>query len=77
MKLVGDGFVLLVLGQAVVFLFIFLMVAFINVNAALLKRFKLDKDIGFVEEEPVVESVDDAAEIAAAVAATQTFRANS
>ena len=72
MKLVGDGFVLFVLGQTVVFLFIFLMVAFINITAAILRRFEGEPEI--VSE---LTDDDEAAEVAAAVAAVQQSRANS
>jgi sodium pump decarboxylase gamma subunit len=73
MKLVGDGFVLLVLGLSVVFLFIFIMVGFINVTAAILRRFETAQPV--VEGAPV--DVDDETEIAAAAAAVQAFRAKS
>jgi sodium pump decarboxylase gamma subunit len=72
MKLVGDGFVLFVLGQTVVFLFIFLMVGFINLTAAILRRFESGTE-GAAE---TVAEDGEAAEVAAAVAAVQQSRAN-
>jgi sodium pump decarboxylase gamma subunit len=79
MKLTGDGFTLLILGQTVVFLFLGLMVLFINGSAAFVKRFLPAGEMEVFEElheQPAVAAADDGdVEIAVAVAAVQHLRA--
>jgi Na+-transporting methylmalonyl-CoA/oxaloacetate decarboxylase gamma subunit len=76
MKLVGDGFVLFVLGQAVVFLFIGLMVLFINVSAFFVKRFLASGEAEVFQETAVDTDEDEGPAIAAAVVAVEQLRAN-
>ncbi|MFO7534980.1 MAG: OadG family transporter subunit [Kiritimatiellia bacterium] len=79
MKLTGDGFTLLLLGQAMVFLFLGLMVLFINGSAAFVKRFLLREETELFEErheQPAVAADDDTdLEIAVAAVAVQHLRA--
>ena len=76
MKLVGDGFVLFVLGQAVVFLFIGLMVLFINVSAFFVKRFLLAGEVETFQPTALDEAEDEGPAIAAAAVAVQQLRSN-
>jgi sodium pump decarboxylase gamma subunit len=76
MKLVGDGFVLLVLGQLVVFLFLGLMVLYIEVTAYAVKRFSKAEELEIFPE-GITDTVDDSdedLEVAAAVAAVEKHR---
>jgi Na+-transporting methylmalonyl-CoA/oxaloacetate decarboxylase gamma subunit len=77
MKLVGDGFVLFVLGQAVVFLFIGLKVLFINVSAFCVKRFLTTGDEEVLQDTDIDAVEDEGPAIAAAVVAVEQLRANS
>lgn len=77
MKLTGDGFVLLILGQAMVFLFLGLMVLFINCSAAFVKRFLPSEEVEVFAETPdaaAEEAFDEAPAIAAAVIAVHQLR---
>ncbi len=74
MKLVGDGFVLLILGQAMVFLFLGLMMWLINATAWVVQRFAAQPVDANAENAPA--ETDDEPAVAAAVAvAVQQFRA--
>ena len=75
MKLVGDGFVLLVLGQAMVFSFLGMLVITVMSTAWVVKRFFLPAP------EPAPESIaveaDEEAALAAAIAtAVNRYRAS-
>jgi len=72
MKLVGDGVVLMVLGQAVVFVFLGLMVGVVRAIAWLLERVSAPPEPAAVSAPPPDESE---AVVAAAVAAVGRFRA--
>lgn len=76
MKLVGDGFVLLVLGQTVVFLFLGLMVLYIVVAAAAVKRFSPSEELEIFPDGITdnVDDTDEGADVAAAVAAVEKHR---
>ncbi len=76
MKLVGDGFVLLVMGQVVVFLFIGLMVLFINLTAIFVKRFLSGGEVDEFPETVRAEPEDESFAIAAAAVAVQHLRSN-
>ncbi len=76
MKLVGDGFVLLVLGQVVVFLFLGLMVMFIQTTAWFVKQFLHPGEAVFSQNPSLPLAEEVGAEIAAATAVIQHVRAH-
>ena len=75
MKLVGDGVVLMVLGQAVVFVFLGLMVGVVRAIAWLMQRVAAPPEPATASAPPPDE--ENEAVIAAAVAAVRRFRARS
>ncbi len=77
-EMFGQSGVLALLGMAVVFSFLFILIIFMNLVARLIRSFGWDSDVRSPNDAPAVvgASEDSAAVVAAVTAAVNTYRKN-